>query len=103
LFNDHFKKINTYLKDLLILCAENSLKIEPLVIIFQQLEAQKQRQNCYLQLLLSTLWDGIVHQSINVRCYTAQLFEVIVKSLSETALSNRVIPALITLANDQEL
>lgn len=74
-----------------------------MVIIFKQLEELKHGQNCYLQLLLSTLWDGIVHQSINVRCYTAQLSEVIIKSLSETTLSNRVLPALITLANDQEL
>ncbi len=27
-------------------------------------------------MLLSTLWDGIVHTSLYVRCNTAKLFEV---------------------------
>lgn len=28
-------------------------------------------------MLLSTLWDGIVHISLYVRCNTAKLFEVL--------------------------
>lgn len=30
-----------------------------------------------IQMLLSTLWDGIVHNSLYVRCNTAKLFEVL--------------------------
>ncbi len=53
-----------------------------------------------IQMLLSTLWDGIVHNSLYVRCNTAKLFEILVKDCDEYLLSTRILPALITLAND---
>ncbi|KAK3746890.1 hypothetical protein RRG08_030301 [Elysia crispata] len=55
------------------------------------------------ELLLSALWDGVVHTSAQVRAAAASLFELMIKGVSDTLVSSRVVPALVTLSNDQEL
>ena len=41
-----------------------------------------------------------MHVSLYVRCNTAKLFEILVQNCDEYLLSTRILPALITLAND---
>ncbi|XP_076331644.1 RAB11-binding protein RELCH homolog isoform X1 [Tachypleus tridentatus] len=57
----------------------------------------------YHDLLLSVLWDVVVHTSALVRSGAARLFEVLAGAVSEQLLRSRVIPALITLASDPEI
>ncbi|CAM1310177.1 KIAA1468 (predicted), partial [Pycnogonum litorale] len=55
------------------------------------------------ELLLSVLWDSVVHTSPSVRITSAKLFHVIVMSVNETLLANKVLPALVTLATDSDM
>ncbi|XP_035825823.1 RAB11-binding protein RELCH, partial [Aplysia californica] len=55
------------------------------------------------ELLLSVLWDGVVHSSAQVRAAAAAVFELMIKGVNETLVSSRVVPALVTLSNDQEM
>lgn len=57
----------------------------------------------YHDILLSILWDGVVHSSALVRCSAAKLFQLMVGSVSDALLSTKVAPALVTLANDPEM
>ncbi|XP_055891966.1 RAB11-binding protein RELCH homolog isoform X3 [Biomphalaria glabrata] len=54
-------------------------------------------------LLLSVLWEGVVHTSSQVRTAAASLFELMIKGVSDSLVSSRVVPALVTLSNDHEL
>jgi hypothetical protein len=49
------------------------------IIKFSLLRLKSKTSDYVIQMLLSTLWDGIVHTSLYVRCNTAKLFEVIDK------------------------
>ncbi|XP_042901909.1 RAB11-binding protein RELCH homolog [Parasteatoda tepidariorum] len=57
----------------------------------------------YHELLLSVLWDGVVHNSSLVRVTAGRLFEILVGVVSESLLRTRVTPALVTLASDPEI
>ena len=54
------------------------------------------------ELLLSVLWDCVVHTSVVVRVAAAHIFEPMVRSggVSESLIGTRVVPALVTLAGD---
>ncbi|XP_076470808.1 RAB11-binding protein RELCH homolog isoform X2 [Babylonia areolata] len=54
-------------------------------------------------LLLSVLWDGVVHTAAVVRATAASLFELVIQGVSDTLISQRVVPALVTLANDPDM
>ncbi|XP_029838748.3 RAB11-binding protein RELCH homolog isoform X2 [Ixodes scapularis] len=53
--------------------------------------------------LLAALWEGVVHASPLVRANAARLFELLVATVPDTLLKNRVAPALVTLASDPEI
>ncbi|XP_071176146.1 RAB11-binding protein RELCH homolog [Mytilus edulis] len=55
------------------------------------------------ELLLTVLWEGVVHTSAQVRASAARLFELLVKGVNESLVSSRVFPALVTLGNDPEI
>ncbi|CAG2232759.1 RAB11-binding protein RELCH,RAB11-binding protein RELCH homolog [Mytilus edulis] len=55
------------------------------------------------ELLLTVLWEGVVHTSAQVRASAARLFELLVKGVNESLVSSRVFPALVTLGNDPEM
>ncbi|KAH9515545.1 hypothetical protein Btru_011363 [Bulinus truncatus] len=55
------------------------------------------------ELLMSVLWEGVVHTSSQVRTAAASLFELMIKGVSDALVSSRVVPALVTLSNDHEL
>ena len=54
------------------------------------------------ELLLSVLWDCVVHTSVVVRVAAARIFEPMVRSggVPESLIGARVVPALVTLAGD---
>ena len=54
------------------------------------------------ELLLSVLWDCVVHVSVVVRVAAARVFEPMVRSggVPESLIGTRVVPALVTLAGD---
>lgn len=53
-------------------------------------------------IVVSSLWEGVVHQSPLVRAVTADLFSVIVGYCDKNILSLKVTPALVTLASDND-
>ncbi|XP_035218568.1 RAB11-binding protein RELCH homolog isoform X2 [Stegodyphus dumicola] len=65
--------------------------------------AELSTNKAYHELLLSVLWDGVVHNSSFVRVTAGRLFEILVGVVSENLLRTRVTPALVTLASDPEI
>ncbi|KAL5022360.1 hypothetical protein ScPMuIL_001515 [Solemya velum] len=57
----------------------------------------------YHDLLLTVLWEGVVHTSAQVRAAAGRLFEFVIRGASESLISTRVVPALVTLGNDPEM
>lgn len=55
------------------------------------------------EVLMSALWEGVVHPRPVVRSSTAGLFKYAVSSVGESMTTNRIVPALITLASDPEI
>jgi len=54
------------------------------------------------ELLLTVLWDCVVHTSVVIRVVAARIFEPMVRSggVPESLIGTRVVPALVTLAGD---
>jgi len=54
------------------------------------------------ELLLSVLWDCVVHTSVVVRVAAASILEPVIRSggVAESLIGARVVPALVTLAGD---
>ena len=92
--------MNTYLKNVFFTLSLNQTNLDGLVSIYELMKNKSKSSEYVTQMLLSTLWDGIVHVSLYVRCNTAKLFEILVQNCDEYLLSTRILPALITLAND---
>ncbi|XP_066992231.2 RAB11-binding protein RELCH homolog [Anabrus simplex] len=55
------------------------------------------------ELVVSTLWEGVVHPRSVVRVAAASLFVAVIGNISETLLTARVAPALVTLASDPDV
>lgn len=55
------------------------------------------------ELVLNSLWQGVVHQRPLVRGVTAGLFATIIGACNEGLLNVKVTPALVTLANDTDM
>ncbi len=92
--------MNNYLKNLFFTLSLNQTNLDGLVTIYELMKNKSKSSEYVTQMLLSTLWDGIVHVSLYVRVNTAKLFEILVQNCDEYLLSTRILPALITLAND---
>ncbi|XP_017781128.1 PREDICTED: lisH domain and HEAT repeat-containing protein KIAA1468 homolog isoform X1 [Nicrophorus vespilloides] len=54
------------------------------------------------EIVVQSLWEGVVHQKPLVRGFTAGLFATIISLCNETLLNSKVTPALVTLANDSD-
>ncbi|EFA00181.1 RAB11-binding protein RELCH homolog [Tribolium castaneum] len=59
-------------------------------------------ENGLQTLVVSSLWEGVVHQSPLVRAVTADLFSAIVGFCDKNLLSLKVTPGLVTLASDND-
>ncbi|XP_050533582.1 RAB11-binding protein RELCH-like isoform X2 [Daktulosphaira vitifoliae] len=51
-------------------------------------------------IILSSLWEGVISQKESVRLAVTKLLSSIIPCLSDINITNRVVPALITLSND---
>ena len=54
------------------------------------------------ELMLTVLWDCVVHSSVLIRVVAARIFEPMIRSggVPESLIGTRVVPALVTLAGD---
>ena len=52
--------------------------------------------------VLGALWSCVVHKSTSVRMVSASLWGLLIGQVEEGSLSNRVVPALVTLATDPD-
>nr|XP_022912058.1 lisH domain and HEAT repeat-containing protein KIAA1468 homolog [Onthophagus taurus] len=57
----------------------------------------------YQEIVVTILWDGVVHQRQLIRVASAGLFSSIVKNCGENLLIGKVTPAIVTLANDTDV
>ncbi|XP_022908904.2 RAB11-binding protein RELCH homolog [Onthophagus taurus] len=57
----------------------------------------------YQEIVVTILWDGVVHQRQLIRAASAGLFSSIVKNCGENLLIGKVTPAIVTLANDTDV
>ncbi|KAL4235190.1 hypothetical protein ACF0H5_006828 [Mactra antiquata] len=55
------------------------------------------------ELLLTVLWEGVVHSSPQVRSTAARLFEILMHTVNETLAGTRCVPALVTLGSDPDI
>ncbi|RNA19956.1 lisH domain and HEAT repeat-containing KIAA1468-like protein, partial [Brachionus plicatilis] len=94
--------MNIYLKNVFFALSLNQGNLDAVISIYELMKLKSKSADYVIQMLLSTLWDGIVHISLYVRCNTAKLFEILVTDCNEYLLSTRILPALITLANDSD-
>ncbi|KAG8189556.1 hypothetical protein JTE90_026600 [Oedothorax gibbosus] len=88
-----------FLQDLLYTVSLNHLPDSSIKAALLELSSKK----AYHELLLSVLWEGVVHNSPLVRITAGRLFEILVGVVSESLLRTRVTPALVTLASDPEI
>jgi len=102
------KSLSTFLSDFLHSVASGSQQVHlgsatSLRMTFAELSVVPAHQD----LLLRLLWEAVVHFSAPVRCTAARMFDAIVPGIvgdGEVHLvSTRVVPALVTLANDAEM
>lgn len=93
------KEVGHFLKKVLCTLAFCQTSLDSLRAAFLQLRTEPVNHD----LLLSVLWDGVVHTAAVVRATAASLFELMIQGVSEGLISQRVVPALVTLANDPDM
>ncbi|KAK7505693.1 hypothetical protein BaRGS_00002964 [Batillaria attramentaria] len=93
------KEVGHFLKKVLCTLAFCQTSLDSLRATVLQLRTDAVNHD----LLLSVLWDGVVHTAAVVRATAASLFELLIQGVSETLISHRVVPALVTLANDPDM
>ncbi|XP_025114881.1 lisH domain and HEAT repeat-containing protein KIAA1468-like isoform X4 [Pomacea canaliculata] len=93
------KEVSLFLKKVLCTLAFCQTSLDSLRAAFLQLKSDSANH----ELLLGVLWDGVVHSASVVRATAASLFELLIQGVSDALISHRVVPALVTLANDPEV
>ncbi|XP_062567299.1 RAB11-binding protein RELCH homolog [Saccostrea cucullata] len=88
-----------FLQEILCTLSMYQAPLDSLKAAFTELSANPSNH----ELLLTVLWDGVVHSSPQVRASAARLFELMVKGVGENLISTRVFPALVTLGTDAEI
>lgn len=79
-----------------------SLSNAPIDSIHFSVRELSKCQSLY-ETLMSSLWEGVVHPRHVVRHATANLFLYVIPNVGESITTNRIVPALITLASDPQL
>ncbi|XP_076170747.1 RAB11-binding protein RELCH homolog isoform X1 [Ptiloglossa arizonensis] len=92
-------EVSKTLKQFLVALSMSGTSITSLQIAIIMLCAEEHMQ----EYVLSGLWDGVVHQRPIVRCATATLFGCVIAHVSDQLASAKVVPAIITLANDPDI
>ncbi|XP_071958266.1 RAB11-binding protein RELCH homolog isoform X2 [Antedon mediterranea] len=96
---DDRKQLATFLQDTIATLAVNHASMDSIQLAFAELH----HNPTYHELLLTVLWNGVVDTSARVRIVTANMFTLLSKNIHEGLVSSRIVPALITLAGDEEI
>ncbi|KYM80526.1 hypothetical protein ALC53_09076 [Atta colombica] len=94
-----FTELVNYFKQFLVVLSMSGTSISWLQIAANILCAREQIQ----EYVLSSLWDGVMHQRSSVRCATATLFGSIIAHISDQLANAKIVPAIVTLASDPEV
>ncbi|KYQ57830.1 hypothetical protein ALC60_03186 [Trachymyrmex zeteki] len=92
-------ELANYFKQFLVVLSMSGTSISWLQIAANILCAREQTQ----EYVLSSLWDGVMHQRPSVRCATATLFGSIIAHISDQLANTKIVPAIVTLASDPEV
>ncbi|XP_033755767.1 LOW QUALITY PROTEIN: RAB11-binding protein RELCH-like [Pecten maximus] len=93
------QQLTQFLQEMLTMVSVYQAPLDSLKAAFTEISANPSNH----ELLLTVLWEGVVHTSAQVRSTAARLFELLVKGVGENLVSTRVFPALVTLGNDPEI
>ncbi|XP_060073461.1 RAB11-binding protein RELCH homolog [Ylistrum balloti] len=93
------QQLTQFLQEMLTMVSVYQAPLDSIKAAFMEISANPSNH----ELLLTVLWEGVVHTSAQVRSTAARLFELLVKGVSENLVSTRVFPALVTLGNDPEI
>ncbi|XP_069112711.1 RAB11-binding protein RELCH homolog isoform X2 [Argopecten irradians] len=93
------QQLTQFLQEMLTMVSVYQAPLDSLKAAFIEISANPSNH----ELLLTVLWEGVVHTSAQVRSTAARLFELLVKGVGENLVSTRVFPALVTLGNDPEI
>ncbi|GAB1600715.1 RAB11-binding protein RELCH homolog isoform X1 [Argonauta hians] len=96
---DDHNQLFKFLQDIISTLAICQAPLDSIQAAFQELSACASNH----EILLSVLWEAVVHKLALVRVAAARLFELLIQGVSETLISTRVVPGLVTLANDPEV
>ncbi|XP_077503426.1 RAB11-binding protein RELCH homolog isoform X2 [Amblyomma americanum] len=93
------KELMAFLRNLLFVVSLCELPLSSMESVILELSMDKN----YHEVLLSVLWEGVVHNTALVRNNAGRLFELLVGTVADPLLKSRVTPALVTLASDPEI
>ncbi|XP_022335472.2 RAB11-binding protein RELCH homolog isoform X2 [Crassostrea virginica] len=93
------QQLSQFLQEILCTLSMYQAPLDSIKAAFIELSANPSNH----ELLLTVLWDAVVHTSPQVRASAARLFELMVKGVGENLISTRVFPALVTLGTDPEI
>lgn len=97
--DDDRRQLFQFLQDVITTLAICQAPLDSIQAAFQELSSNHSNH----ELLLGILWEAVVHTSGQVRGVAARLFELLIQGVSDNLISTRVVPALVTLANDPEI
>ncbi|XP_015186893.1 PREDICTED: lisH domain and HEAT repeat-containing protein KIAA1468 homolog isoform X1 [Polistes dominula] len=92
-------EVSKSIKQFLVVLSMSGISITSLQIAIVKLCAKEEMQ----EHVLTGLWDGVVHQRSSVRCAVATLFGSVIAHTSDRLISGRIVPAIVTLASDQDI
>ncbi|XP_011301250.1 lisH domain and HEAT repeat-containing protein KIAA1468-like [Fopius arisanus] len=87
------------IKKFVVLCAMSGTDITTLIIGIKRLCTQSK----FVEVVLTALWDGVVHERACVRRDTAEIFAEIISAVGDRLVAARIAPAIVTLASDSDL
>lgn len=93
------KELVAFLRNLLFVVSLCELPLSSMESIILELSMDKSHH----EVLLSVLWEGVVHNTALVRSNAGRLFELLVGTVADSLLRSRVTPALVTLASDPDI
>ena len=94
--------LSKFLADFILAVALHGCSLAAVMATFTELCLVDVSSTSLPEILLSVLWDCVVHASVAVRVAAARIFEPMVRSggVAESLIGARVVPALVTLAGD---
>ncbi|UJR13938.1 hypothetical protein I4U23_000941 [Adineta vaga] len=92
-------ELTQYIYDALLLVANQKLSINTLQAIYAEIGSDTNFQDN----LLNILRDSLTNNNSQIRLYILQLFYIILSLVDHSIISHKILPALITLASDEDI